>query len=280
MLSLRSYSFHSCFPHVVNLACKAVLKAVTNLDFAKEDAADHIPTGPHAQTILDTIERDPIASVHSLVRGIHASLLRRQYFAAVLKSLELKELQLLQDIDIKWSSTLLMIEQALILREAIKRLLSSNEFPELQKYNLSGTEWEALELFRNILVVPHAFQQRLSPEKTPTLSYAILSFRAMMVAWEKQIDDIPELEGIIQSGLDKLDSYKGCMDSVPAYVLAMGKCHHWLTSWLYIIVISLPAINPAVKLDWYSEHAPEKVAQMKELFVKEVHVCSFNSKHV
>jgi hypothetical protein len=35
----------SCFPHVVNLACKAVLAAITNMDFAAEDAEDYDPSG-------------------------------------------------------------------------------------------------------------------------------------------------------------------------------------------------------------------------------------------
>ena len=47
---------------------------------------------------------------------IRASSLRRQYFSDVLNSLEQKDLQLLRDVDTRWSSTLLMVERALILR--------------------------------------------------------------------------------------------------------------------------------------------------------------------
>ena len=47
---------------------------------------------------------------------IRASSLRRQYFSDVLNSLEQKDLQLLHDVDTRWSSTLLMVERALILR--------------------------------------------------------------------------------------------------------------------------------------------------------------------
>ncbi|KAG1734110.1 hypothetical protein EDB19DRAFT_1578637, partial [Suillus lakei] len=73
------------------------------------------------------------------------------------------------------------------------------------------------------LKVPHAFQQQLSAEKTLTLCYAIPSFKAMSSAWKKQVEDCPDLSSIIEPGLDKLDSYAARMDSVPAYVLAMGK---------------------------------------------------------
>ena len=54
----------------MNLACKAVLTAITKLDFAKETARDYVPTGPMAQTFVDAIKRDPIATSRSLIRGV------------------------------------------------------------------------------------------------------------------------------------------------------------------------------------------------------------------
>lgn len=48
---------------------------------------------------------------------IRASSLRRQYFTSILNALKQKDLQLLQDIDVRWSSTLLMVERAIVLRE-------------------------------------------------------------------------------------------------------------------------------------------------------------------
>jgi hypothetical protein len=51
-----------CFPHVVNLACQAVLKAITNMDFADELAEDYVPTA--------TGERDPVAMIRTVVRVV------------------------------------------------------------------------------------------------------------------------------------------------------------------------------------------------------------------
>ena len=48
---------------------------------------------------------------------IGASSLHRQYFSEVLRTLRQKGLQLLRDVDTRWSSTLLMVERALLLRE-------------------------------------------------------------------------------------------------------------------------------------------------------------------
>lgn len=59
------YIFHRCFPHIVNLACKAVLSAITNLDYAKE------PTTPEEQTSsLNEVAGDPIATIRALIRVV------------------------------------------------------------------------------------------------------------------------------------------------------------------------------------------------------------------
>jgi hypothetical protein len=63
-----------CFPHVINLACKAVLAAVTKIELAEETAEDHVPdpTGraPPPRHFQDAMKRDPIASLRSLVRNV------------------------------------------------------------------------------------------------------------------------------------------------------------------------------------------------------------------
>lgn len=70
--------------------------------------------------------------------------------------------------------------------------------------------------------VPHAFQQQLSYEKTPTLCDTIPSFEAMASTWEDHKIDYPEAADIINAGLDKLDIYRNRAELVPAYVLAMS----------------------------------------------------------
>lgn len=62
--------FSSCFPHVINLACKAVLGAVTDLKHASPNAPDFVPAGASAQTFMDAIDRDPISTVRTLVRVV------------------------------------------------------------------------------------------------------------------------------------------------------------------------------------------------------------------
>ncbi|KAJ7845304.1 hypothetical protein B0H13DRAFT_2095533, partial [Mycena leptocephala] len=113
-----------CFPHIVNLACKAVLGAITDMDFAAPEADDFVPLRTPADNFLGAIVGDPVATIRTTVRVIRASSLRRQYFSEILKALQQKDLQLLRDVDTRWSSTLLMIDRAILLREAIDKFLS------------------------------------------------------------------------------------------------------------------------------------------------------------
>ncbi|KAJ7433152.1 hypothetical protein FB451DRAFT_1064718, partial [Mycena latifolia] len=212
-----------CFPHIVNLACKAVLGAITNMEFAAPEAGDFVPPVAEATNFLDAINRDPVATIRTTVRVIRASSLRRQYFSEVLKALQQKDLQLLRDVDTRWSSTLLMVDRAILLREAIDKFLSHPQHQELHKYKLGPEEWKALEGFKRILSVPHAFQQKLSAEKTPTLGDALPAFEAMIKAWQKQQVKYPETTHIIQKGIDKLGAYRDRVEGVPAYIFAMSE---------------------------------------------------------
>lgn len=232
-----------CFPHVVNLACKAILAALTDLNYARE------PTTAEEQvSFLDAVDKDPIATIRALIRVIRASSIRRQQFSQIVKTFMGKDLQLLRDVDTRWSSALLMIERALILERCLESFLNIPEFHNLRdKYHLTDEEWNALSVAREILLIPFAFQQRLSAQKTPTLCDAIPSFEAMIRTWkEMQLEFFggPEYD-VIDKGLDKLSVYLERAELVPAYVISM-------------------VLNPSIKLRHYAEHAPEKLQWAKE----------------
>ncbi|KAJ8457523.1 hypothetical protein ONZ45_g18279 [Pleurotus djamor] len=209
-----------CFPHIVNLACKAVLQGITNMKYAEDYTPGYDPTQRDAEVFVG-LTCDPVANVRAFIRAARAS-------------------SLLRDIDIRWSSVLLMIDRAIILRSAIEKFLNQNEFPDLLKYRLNDSEWDALAIFKDVLLVPHAFQQKLSAEKTPTLCYALPSFAAMHRKWVKQQEMYPMMSDAIQAGLDKLSDYQGRLELIPAYILAM-------------------AVNPNIKLRWYSAYLPEEI---------------------
>jgi hypothetical protein len=72
--------------------------------------------------------------------------------------------------------------------------------------------------------VPHAFQQRLSSDTTPTLCDTIPAFEAMKSVWNKQKMEMPNVVSIIDCGLKKLGEYQERIGLVPVYVGAMSTC--------------------------------------------------------
>ncbi|PBK87565.1 hypothetical protein ARMGADRAFT_1122314, partial [Armillaria gallica] len=98
------------------------------------------------------------------------------------------------------------------------------------------------------LQVPHAFQQKLSADKTPTLALAIPSFRRMIQLWEDLKIKFPDTVPAVQDGIDKLKTYRTRTEVVPAYTLAT-------------------ILNPNTKLRWFNRYAPEEEADAKLLFI-------------
>ncbi|PBK81084.1 hypothetical protein ARMGADRAFT_948805 [Armillaria gallica] len=228
----------SCFAHIVNLACKAVLTAITNIDYANDDA--------------------------DFIRG---SSLRCQIFSEILESLhDVDNLQLLQDVITCWSSTLLMIECVLYLCPMINSFLSSQDFPEFHKYQLSSTEWGALSDFKNILAVPHVFQQILSCEKMPCISDTIPAFEVMQFTWEELQKEMPHATDIIAKGLEKLAEYHGRVNDVPIYSLAIHRSFSSFQFFAYTFAV----IHPAYKLQWFQKNLPGEVLEVKNLFINMV----------
>ncbi|KAI0042416.1 hypothetical protein FA95DRAFT_1500126, partial [Auriscalpium vulgare] len=221
---------YRCFPHIVNLACQSVLTGMTRVELAKDGSADYErPIEDElAASLEEALRGDPIAVVRSLVKAV------RPLCPALLIidfpcDFRFGDLQLLRDVDTRWSSTLLMIDRAILLSGAINKFSESPEFARSWKYYLTDAEWEALSMYRGILEVPHAFQQRLSHEKTPTLANALPAFEAMISVWSEQMHETPVLAGIITKGITKLMGYRERVDAVPAYTLAIGALFNLLS---------------------------------------------------
>lgn len=71
--------------------------------------------------------------------------------------------------------------------------------------------------------MPHAFQQKLSSEKTPTLCEALPSFLQMFAKWKELQEAMPNYAPFINAGLLKLQDYFSRAMQVPAYQLAICK---------------------------------------------------------
>lgn len=69
--------------------------------------------------------------------------------------------------------------------------------------------------------LPHAYQQILSAEKTPTLWGTLPAFEALLVKLQEHaLSDLDSYE-IIQEGIKKLEEYQQETTNVPAYILSL-----------------------------------------------------------
>ena len=88
-----------------------------------------------------------------------------------------------------------------------------------------------INLSDTTIKVPHAFQQRLSAEKTLTLCDALPSFSAFILQWRSLQEKMPEMKDVIQASLKKLEDYFLKVMDIPAYNFAMSKFHFQLSSY-------------------------------------------------
>ena len=59
-----------CFPHIVNLACKAVLGKVTNISYAAANTDEYDPPLPLHDGFAYALQWDPIAIVRSFIKAV------------------------------------------------------------------------------------------------------------------------------------------------------------------------------------------------------------------
>jgi hypothetical protein len=116
-----------CFPHVVNIAVKAALKELSKS--APEVTEDDIPFiwehNENDSAYAIALDSDVVGKTRSLVSACRASGQRREDLQSTIMEgnssrsfpdgKELRNVQLLRDMDVRWSSTFLMIDRVLEL---------------------------------------------------------------------------------------------------------------------------------------------------------------------
>ncbi|KAF9522040.1 hypothetical protein CPB83DRAFT_748542, partial [Crepidotus variabilis] len=137
----------------------------------------------------------------------------------------LRNVQLLQDVETRWSALNNMIARVIELYPVLT-LLTSSSHP--------SDKWQVLHNILTVLEKAHSAQQLFSAEKTPTLSAALPAFELLLVAWTNLQKEIPELS-----------HYTG------ASVMKIRERSLQLS--IYLLSDVLSVINPAYKMDWINE---------------------------
>jgi hypothetical protein len=88
---------------------------------------------------------------------------------------------------------------------------------------MDSKDLDVLRDIHQIIEVPHAAQELLAAERTPTLSMALPSYELLKNKWSELRQTIWELSHYIGLGLDKLTEYINEGRKTRIYALAMSK---------------------------------------------------------
>ncbi|KDQ62838.1 hypothetical protein JAAARDRAFT_120425 [Jaapia argillacea MUCL 33604] len=216
-----------CFPHVVNIAVKHVLKELkTN------------PIEP-IQEYADALSLDPIGGICTAVGALCKSGQRWRDLRDVIiegnKSAEktwpdkvdfIQPLQLLRDVDTQWSSTFQMMGRYLYLLPGIDLFCAHPRREELVEHRISETTHGVLQDIHQVLKVPHTTQELLSGDHSPTASRALLVYERLIVTWRRFQELIPELAHYIGVGIAKLEEY--VMKGRHSRIYALAMCEYYV----------------------------------------------------
>lgn len=87
---------------------------------------------------------------------------------------------------------------------------------------MDSKDVDVLRDIHQIIEVPHAAQELLASERTPTLSMALPAYELLQTKWTELKGTIWELAHYIEIGLDKLANYICQGRKTRIYALAMS----------------------------------------------------------
>ncbi|KAJ7072448.1 ribonuclease H-like domain-containing protein [Mycena amicta] len=228
------------------------------------------PQGSELTAYYKAVKSKPLSSERAVISSCRASGLRRQEFATFIfdgnaKKLwktgdngKLPILQLLRDCETRWSAIHLMNVRFLLLFETLRSLLIIHQpisgflkhpnQSSIAKHQLDDDQHQVLLDMQTILSVPHAGQELLSAERTPTFSIALPAYELILDSWLKLQNEIPELKHYIGVGIAKIQEYIKLGRKSRIYALAM-------------------IINPSMKLDWIEKHWPARDVRKAEEWI-------------
>jgi hypothetical protein len=105
----------------------------------------------------------------------------------------------------------------------LRRYITESDSEALQANLLSSDERKVLRDIFLILQIPHAAQEVLSSESTPTTPHAIPIYETLIKTWENLKNLLPQLAGYIDVGIRKLQEYLSLSRMTQIYAFSLGK---------------------------------------------------------
>ncbi|KAJ7235800.1 hypothetical protein C8J57DRAFT_1088647, partial [Mycena rebaudengoi] len=203
----------------------------------------------------DALAKDPVGNTRHIVAACRGSGQRRADVRQIIEDgnktalwKPIPVVQLLRDCETRWSSTFLMSDRLTELYPAVQCFLNHPQQAAIAHLLFTPMEYQVLHDIQAILLVPHAAQELLSAEKTPTLSVALPAYELLLNSWLHLQTELPMLKHYIGVGIDKIQEYVDKGRKSRIYALAM-------------------IINPTIKMEWIDEHWPAEDAANAEVWI-------------
>lgn len=185
--------------------------------------------------------KDVLGKVLAFVHQVRSSPQARKYFRKMCEEENIKPLQLLTWVRTRWASLHTALHRILKLRPALTKFVlladTSNKVPKLRNgktyemFKMSASEWETLELVRDVLEVPANACQSFSFASRPSLYRTIPILEYVQTQWETMAEDegFASMKGPILKGLDNFNKWYRHTDDSDAYFITLGKYTNFLT---------------------------------------------------
>ncbi|KAF8149540.1 hypothetical protein B0H34DRAFT_667783 [Crassisporium funariophilum] len=250
-----------CFPHIINISAQTIAQELKDAPHMVTATLSMADDGREERELYQAaLEANPIGKARAIVAAMRASGQRREDLREVIDQGNkdgcwaevIPLVQLLRDVETRWSSLLAMIKCVIELYPAIMVLLDKTKYSTLGWLQFTAEEYQVLNDIVTVLEQPHFVQELLSAEKTPTLSLALPAFELLLINWTVIQSTIPELAHYIGVGMHKIREYveKGRKSQI--YALAMSM-YIYLSPTSYLIILPL-VINPAYKMEWINKY--------------------------
>ncbi|KAI0053799.1 hypothetical protein FA95DRAFT_1481369, partial [Auriscalpium vulgare] len=215
-----------CFPHVINIGVQTSMKCLSS------SAPNPPPMSDRAEDQDTTVTPIDWTSCRAAVAACRDSSLRREAFRETIEAgnlaktwpeqwgVHLRVLQLLRDVDTRWSSTYLMVDRAWELAPAIDRMMDSQD--ALRSRRMDEMDWKVLKDIREFLSIPHSVQQELSFEQTPTLPHVIPAYELLLTMLQDCRTTLPRISAAIDECIRKIQQYMNIERRKPIYALSIG----------------------------------------------------------
>jgi len=177
----------SCFPHIINLACQAIVKSITKIQYISDEGdSEFIPMVSTARNFREAVTHDPVAHIRALIRVVCLKLGAITSSSLMNGSVEHLPCAGNSFIPVFWRTRTPIISFFVMLKlgghqhfswlserycfarcvycslslqsrswvlEAIDKFVDNEDFTELAKFKLTEADWDALSRFQNILEV-------------------------------------------------------------------------------------------------------------------------------